>query len=155
MKAVFDPFTEFLNRFAWVFWALLWVSLCLGIGQEELIIDRPLLNNNTTTITIIVTVLLWGAVALQVVRQMYYSHLGHKLVKLGRWLILVSTSIFAFKATYMLAIYGGISGSYATIIGIGVLAIGVSLNSLGMMQQYYFQEYGKKQPKWGPHWRTV
>lgn len=157
MKDMFDPFTEFLNRYAWAFWALLWISLCLGIGQEEVILSSgmPALNYNTTTITTVVTILLWGAVILQTVRQMYYSHLGHSLVRLGRWMILGATSIFAFRMTYMLALYGGVPSSYATLVGVGILAIGISLNALGMMQQHYFQEYGRKQPKWGPHWRAI
>lgn len=156
MKAVFDPFTTLLNKFAWLFWAILWISLSLGVGQEELIVnEKPVLSYDTTTITTIVCILLWGSVLLQTVRQVYYSHLGHRLVKLGRWLILGATSIFAFRMLYMLTMYGGVPSSYATLVGVGILSIGLSLNALGMMQQEYFQEHGKHQPKWGPRWNSA
>jgi hypothetical protein len=142
MKALFDPVTSFLNRSAWIFWAILWISLSLGAGQEELIIREvgPGIQYDTTTATTICTILLWAAIILQIIRQVYYSNQGPKLVRLGRWLILGATSIFAFRMTYMLSQHGGAPSSYATLIGVSLLALGICLNSIGMMQQSYFQD---------------
>jgi predicted neutral ceramidase superfamily lipid hydrolase len=155
MRLVFDPITKFLDECAWLFWALLWLSLSLGIGQEEMTANQAdmFVNYNNTTTTIIATILLWGAVVLQTIRQVYYSHTGHILVKIGRWLILCATSIFAFRMTFMLIVYGGTPSSYATLVGVSLLAVGLSLNSLGMMQQSYFQEHKEELPnKWYNSW---
>lgn len=155
MKMVFDPITQFLNRSAWLLWAILWMSLSLGIGQEEF---KPVLvlEHNTYTPSLIAAILLWSCVTLQAIRQVYYSHLGHPLVKVARWIILAATTIFAFRMTYMLAYYGGAPSSIATLIGVSLLAIGLSLNAIGMMQQSYFEENGQEHiVKWNNSWRLI
>lgn len=159
MRMVFDPITDFLNRSAWILWALLWLSLSLGIGQEEFNIPvNGYVPYNTTVASTIAAILLWACVILQATRQIYYSHLGPPLVKLARWIILGATTIFAFRMTYMLAAYGGAASSMATLIGVSLLAIGLSLNAIGMMQQSYFQENGthvENLIKWNNSWRNV
>lgn len=157
MKEVFDPITNTLNKFAWAMWAILWLSLSIGIGQEDFYPNTvPIKSADTTVLSTISAVLLWSSVILQVIRQIYYSHLGPGLVKVGRWLILVATTIFAFRMTYMLAAYGGAPSSSAALIGVSILAIGLSLNAIGMMQQSYFEGYDstEKQPKWNNSWRA-
>lgn len=155
MKMVFDPITQFLNRSAWVLWAVLWISLSLGIGQEEF---NPVVFTKYDTYipSLVAAILLWFCVMLQTIRQVYYSHLGHPLVRIGRWIILGATTIFAFRMTYMLSYYGGAPSSLATLIGVSLLAIGLSLNSIGMMQQSYFEEKGQEDTvKWNNSWRIT
>jgi hypothetical protein len=148
MSITFDPITRNLNKFAWIFWIVLWISLSLGIGQDELILleHQSRINYDTTEITIIAAVVIWAAVILQAVRQIYYSHTSPFLVKIGRWFIFTATSILAFRTTYMLAMYGGVPSSRAAIIGIILLAVGICFSSIGMMQQSYFEEHPEQ--KW-------
>lgn len=159
MRLVFDPITEFLNRSAWIMWAILWISLSLGVGQEELNPTLAKVSFDTYIPSIIASVLLWSCVILQAVRQVYYSHLGHPLVKIARWLILGATTIFAFRMSYMIMMYNGAPSSLATLIGVSLLAIGLSLNAIGMMQQSYFSELNKEKDdseiKWSNSWRRT
>lgn len=154
MRMVFDPITQFLNRSAWIMWAILWISLSLGMGQVQI---APIVTMEYDTFlpSLITTILLWSCVTLQAIRQIYYSHLGHPLVKVGRWMILVATTIFAFRMTYMITIYGGAPVALSTLIGTSLLAVGLSLNAIGMMQQSYFDEPEAKDSeiKWNNSWR--
>jgi hypothetical protein len=143
MSIKFDPVTDRLNKSAWIFWVVLWVSLSLGVGQDELILaeHNERIIYDTTELSIIATILLWAAVTLQALRQIYYAHTSPFLVKIGRWLIFSATSILAFRSTYMLILYGGVPSSRAAIIGISLLAVGICFSSLGMMQQSYFEDH--------------
>jgi hypothetical protein len=156
MKLVFDPITEVLNRFLWVFWVVLWISLSIGLGQDDnnLIHYSKTIQYDTTIPSTIISVLLWSAVVLQTIRQIYYSHLGPTLVKVGRWIMLLATSIFAFRMTYMLIQYGGAPSTMATMVALGLMAISIILVSIGMMQHAYFDGDSSKEPDtWRYSWR--
>lgn len=154
MKMCFDPITEFLNRSAWILWAVLWISLSLGVGQEEFVIN-PTVTYDTFMPSLISAVLLTACVLLQAVRQIYYGDEGPTLVKFGRWLILGATSIFAFRMVYTVVMYNGAPSSIATLIGVCILAVGLSLNAIGMMQQSYFKKQAIKKLKWNNRWRSI
>lgn len=153
MKMIFDPITQFLSRSAWFLWATLWISLFLGMGQEEL---RPIvvIEHDTYIPSLVAAILLWSCVTLQAIRQVYYSHLGNSLVKVARWIILGATTIFAFRMTYMLTYYGGAPSSIATLVGVSLLAIGLGLNAIGMMQQSYFETSKDETVRWHNSWRV-
>jgi len=160
MKMIFDPVTEFLNRVAWVLWATLWISLSLGVGQEALDVSVQPIAAEMATLSRIAAILLIGCVILQLVRQIFYSHVGPPLVRVARWIILGATSIFAFRMVYMISVYGGAPSSRAALVGVSLLALGISLNSVGMMQYSYFQEKQQKEKeegeellKWNNSWR--
>lgn len=155
MKMVFDPITDFIDKFAWVAWAILWISLSLGVGQEEFVIPGTAAIPDRLLLSIVASILLLGCVLLQTVRQLYYSNEGPPLVRLGRWIILGATSIFAFRMLYMISAYGSATSSIAALVGVCLLAVGLSLNAIGMMQQSYFREHGSEKLKWNNSWRNV
>jgi hypothetical protein len=157
MKHMMDPITDFLNRIAWIFWAVLWISLSLGIGQEEVdvINHGNIITYSTKVPTTIAAILLWTAVVLQVIRQVYYGNLGPKLVRLGRWLTLGATSIFAFRMTHMLVTYGGVPSSYATLVGVSLLSLGLILISLGMLQHDFSHSTDiERAVRWNKSWHN-
>jgi hypothetical protein len=148
MKMRLDPITTQVERFAWVFWTILWVSLATGLGQEETMFlsggDLEVLEG----FTILVVALMWLAVVLQTIRQLFYSKTGVLLVRIGRWLLLGSSSIFAFRTTWMLVVHGTeMHISPATLFGGGLLAIGLSFNALGRMQQSYTYDTDEEESK--------
>ena len=138
MKYISDPITDKLSKFIWLFWAVLWVSLAVGFGSETNYII-PNVTNGYEIPGLIAAILLWGAVFIQVVKLIYYSQECNYLLKLGRWLLLIATGIFAYRMSYMLVIYGDIHASLAAIVGAIILAIGLILASLGAMMTEHFK----------------
>lgn len=138
MKYISDPITDKLSKFIWLFWAVLWVSLAIGFGSET---NFVMVNakNGYEIPGLIASILLWGAVFIQIVKLIYYSHECNYLLRIGRWLLLIATGIFAYRMTYMLIVYGDIYASLATIVGAIVLAMGLILASLGAMMTDHFK----------------
>ena len=138
MKYISDPITNKLSKFIWLFWAVLWVSLAIGFGSET---NFVMINtkNGYEVPGLIASILLWAALLIQIVKLIYYSHECDYLLKVGRWLLLITTGIFAYRMTYMLIVYGDIYASLAAIIGAIILAIGLILASLGVMMNEHFK----------------
>ena len=138
MKYISDPITNKLSKFIWLFWAVLWVSLAIGFGSET---NFVMINtkNGYEVPGLIASILLWAALLIQIVKLIYYSHECNYLLKVGRWLLLITTGIFAYRMTYMLIVYGDIYASLAAIIGAIILAIGLILASLGVMMNEHFK----------------
>jgi len=133
-----DPITSWLERSAWIFWTILWVSLAAGLGQEEAIFISGGEVESLELVTMLVVILMWVAVILQTLRQIFYSKTGVWLVRLGRWLLLGASSIFAFRTTWMLVVHGSeMHIAPSTLFGAGLLAIGLCVNAVGRMQQSY------------------
>jgi predicted neutral ceramidase superfamily lipid hydrolase len=131
-----DPLTKVLENIAWIFWTILWVSLATGVGQNEEVFISGGVLEYYEIVTIIVVTLMWLAVLAQTVRQLFYSETGTILVRLGRWLLLGASSIFAFRTTWMLVVYGtAMHISPATLLGGGLLAIGLIVTAFGRMSE--------------------
>jgi len=131
-----DPVTLALEKFAWIFWTILWISLASGLGQEEVLFISGGEVEGLEFLTIVVVITMWVAVALQTLRQIFYSKTGVWLVRLGRWLLLGASSIFAFRTTWTLVTHGSAMHiSPTTLFGAGLLAAGLCVNALGRMQQ--------------------
>lgn len=138
MNYISDPITNKLSKFIWLFWAVLWVSLAIGFGSEN---NFVMVNakNGYEIPGLIAAILLWGAVLIQIVKLIYYSHECNYLLKVGRWLLLIASGIFAYRMTYMLVVYGDIYASLAAIVGAIILAVGLILSSLGVMMYEHFR----------------
>lgn len=139
MKYISDPITQKLSQFIWLFWAILWVSLAIGLGNDTKIHSMYIVQGHEIPGTI-ASILLWGAVVVQIVKLLYYSSTCNMLLKFGRWLLLISTGIFAYRMTHMLIMYGDVYASMSAIIGAIILAIGLILSSLGVMMYEHFND---------------
>lgn len=138
MNYISDPITHKLSKFIWLFWAVLWVSLAIGFGNETNFVMTDIKNGYQVP-GLVASILLWAAVLIQIVKLIYYSHECNYLLKVGRWLLLIATGIFAYRITYMLIVYGDVYTSLAAIIGAIILAIGLTLSSLGVMMHEHFK----------------
>jgi hypothetical protein len=153
MKVHLDPITGVLEKFAWVFWTILWVSLATGIGQDEIMFLSGGELELMEVTTIVVVIMMWSAVILQTIRQLFYSESGVLLVRFGRWLLLGASSIFAFRTTWMLITTGSeMHISPATLIGGGLLALGLCVNALGRMQEHYTFDTDAQEFKYVNKW---
>lgn len=137
MKYLSDPITQKLSKYIWLFWAVIWASIIVGIGSDSAIGIYYSVPQHEITGMISAT-LLWGAVVVQTVKILYYTSKSNNLLKIGRWLLLIATSIFAFRMSFMLAIYGTVYASLAATIGAAILAVGLILSSLGVMTKDHF-----------------
>lgn len=128
-----DPITKFFDKITWIFWILLWVSIVLGVGQDLPMDTAMERTTHWELFTVIITVLAWGATATCIVRQVYYMPPEFSLVKLGNWLILFSTSMLAFRMTYVLLVYGESRIILSSLISMSVLCLGIILSTIGHM----------------------
>lgn len=139
MKYISDPITQKLSQFVWFFWAILWVSLAIGLGNDTKLSEIHIGDGNEVPGTV-ASILLWGAIVVQIVKLLYYSIDCNYLLKIGRGLLLIATSIFAYRMTYMLITYGDVYISMSAIIGTIISAIGLVLSSLGVMMHEHFKK---------------
>jgi hypothetical protein len=140
MKPNLDPVTKVIDKFLWVFWAIIIVSLLSGLGQDDSNIRSyaQVVTYDSTLGTSIAVILLWISLAIQLIRQVFYTNEHNLLVKIGLWVLLFATSMFAFRMTYLLIEYGGLPGSIVTLTAFSMLAISIILITIGRMQCAYF-----------------
>jgi len=136
MTISLDPVTKTLEKSAWVFWTILWISLASGLGQNEMVYISGGILEPLEILTILVVIVMWLAVVLQTLRQLFYATVGVQFVRWGRWLLLGASSVFAFRTTWMLVVHGSeMHISPATLFGAGLLGLGLCFNAWGRMQE--------------------
>lgn len=126
-----DPITILVEKFAWIFWTVLWASLAFGLGQTDLEYSTRGVYEIPEIITILVTTIMWLSVILQSLKQAFYVYPKPVITRLGNWLLLGSSTIFTFRITWILFIHDYIVHiSPIILIGATLMGIGLSLNAL-------------------------
>lgn len=126
-----DPITSRIDRFAWIFWAILWISLSLGLGHEDLVYSARGILEIPEIITILIVFIMWLSVLLQVIRQAFFNYPKPLLAKLGNWFLIGASTLFTFRLTWILLIKDYIIHiSPIILLGAALMGVGLILNAI-------------------------
>lgn len=141
VKLYVDPITASIDKYIWVFWSILWISLALGLGQDELIYKTGGIIEIPEIALIITILVLWVSIILQALRQYYYNDIiTSHLAKLGNWFLLGSSTIFTFRLTWISVLQGyPVHISPIIILGTFLLGVGLSFTALSHMKKHVKQ----------------
>lgn len=130
---IYDPITQFLDRFAWLAWFVLIGSLMIGIGADVGSIPAGVGTGlGTISIDIAMTVLCWCAALAMLATQLACRSVGNVWERASRWLMLMAQSVFAVRFTTMLVVNGDIYAPPVTILAFSLLSLAQLIHCFGI-----------------------
>jgi hypothetical protein len=129
-----DPITKQLDRFAWLLWFVLVMSLAFGFGSEiGLAPGGAGVGVGYDLADTFMTVMSGIAALALLVTQAVAFRVGNVWERMSRWLMLLAQSIFAFRFATMLVVNGDIYAAPITVIGFTLVAFAQIVHCMGVL----------------------